>query len=433
MGSIPKQVHEMKHSRSVEQISHSRSQIVEQESKYDNDISTESIQSIQSIPEAVSEYIDESHTNTQIHLGEFQNLKWAPLYADDFWTCPAKLFHESYSDSFVKKIHHDRGSTQLKIGEWEIDDDEKTPDNQPKTYVRKLEYISKIKDPPPFMPSKTEVYETQRFRFYGSNCVVVDLAISTPNIKYGDYFLICNRFIFSVHEQDENKTHMDCSIAYKWIKKTWFEKIITSKATSEAEEGMAFWSSKLHELFPPKVSQQAILQKQLSQKQSIGGEDIGSIPISPKSPRGKRRVIDKKVIDYFHTPRKRKDIIIEDWLKPFGEIGVDIFKEIFKLSSWKKMFNLLLKIDDPEQHDNLITIKHALFVVFIVIILFLLTNICWMFIFYWYSSSLNNIIYQQNEILQQQTMVFSEILTFLQNNNNNVNESDIECIEGICN
>eukprot|EP01083_Nonionella_stella_P224150 798147_1 len=242
------------------------------------------------MPSSLTQYIDESYALTPMHLGSFQNLEWKSLYLDDFWTSPALLFHEAFSDAFIKNMHHTRGSTGLKIGEWNIYDDEKTIDGQPITYVRNVEYISKIKDPPPFMPAKTEVYETQRFRFYGSNRVVVDAAISTPNIKYGDYFLICQRYIFTINDEDNNKTHMDCSISFKWVKKTWFEKIITSKATSEAEEGMAMWCSKLQEIFKPKISKQEMFVRKMSNKDLL--------------PSPKRRIIDKKVIDYFHTPRR---------------------------------------------------------------------------------------------------------------------------------
>ena len=454
MGSIPKQPQPMTQSRSLENTSdsnihhknrdHKNRDIIrahsspqpKKEEPNEEVKNDKSEQKIEAIPESLSQYIDESHANTDIHLGEFQNLKWNVLFSDDFWAKPAQLFHEAWSDRFVKKIHHERGSTGLKIGEWQIDnDDEKIPDNQPKTYVRKVEYISKIKDPPPFMPAKTEVYATERFRFYGSNCVVVDMAISTPNIKYGDYFLICNRYIFSLNEQDENKTHMEVSIAYKWVKKTWFEKIIVSKATSEAEEGVAFWASKLHDQFPPKESKEKLLQKQISG--TIIDDKNGNI--SPRGHAGsrspRRRVIDQKFIDYFHTERKRKDIIIQDWLKPIGEIFIDIIKEIIRPSSWKNLYNNLLKIDDVEQHDNLITIKHALFVIFLLIILFLICNFCWMFLWIWYSSSLNNIIYKQNEILQQQSQAFVQLLQFLQennmnnDNNNNNNNNTLECVE----
>ncbi len=352
----------------------------------------------------LNHYIDESYSNTPIHLGSFENLKWGDLYNDDFWVKPTEIFHETYSDAFIKKMHHDRGSTGLKIGEWTLDDDEKTADNQPPCYMRKIEYVSKIKDPPPFMPSKTEVYETQRFRFYGSNMVVVDLAISTPNIKFGDYFVIVNRFIFSLNDQYSNKTHLDCCIAFKWVKKTWFEKIITSKATSEAEEGMVLWAQKVHQLFPPKISKQEMLQKQISPK-----------PRSPRSPR--RRVINQKVIDYFHTERKRKDIIIQDWIKPFTEIIMDIFCAILKPSSWSNLYKHLKNINDVDEHDNIITIKHGLLGIVLIIFLFLICNICWMFMWFWYSSSLNQVIRQQNEILLQQSKVFESLLKVLSDNN----------------
>eukprot|EP00483_Globobulimina_turgida_P007074 UN07088 len=178
------------------------------------------------------------------------------------------------------------------------------------------------------MPAKTEVYETQRFRFYGRDRVVVDAAISTPNIKYGDYFIISQRYVFTVNERDENKTHMDCSLAIKWVKKTWFEKIITSKATSEAEQGVAMWCSKLHEIFLPKISKQEMLIKQISKKDLL--------------PSPRRRVIDKKVIDYFHAPmiqRSRRDVIVDDWLRPCGELLVDVLKVVCRKSSWTHLDN----------------------------------------------------------------------------------------------
>ena len=178
------------------------------------------------MPDGVSQYIDESFADTPIHLGSIHQSKWAPLYSDEFWAKPAKVFHEAFSEQFIKEMHQKRGSEGLAVTEWSLDDDEETPSNQPTTYVRKLEFISKIKDPPPFMPAKTECYQTERFRFYGSDLVVVDAAISTPNIKYGDYFMILNRIILAVSEEDPNKTRMDVSIAFKWLKKTWFEKIV---------------------------------------------------------------------------------------------------------------------------------------------------------------------------------------------------------------
>ena len=198
---------------------------------------------IQEIPNEMKQYIDESYSNTPIHLGNVQDIEWSPLYSDEFWAKPPKVFHETFSEEFVRRMHEDRESKDLIISEWTIDDDEKIPSDQPTAYIRKIEFITKIKDAPPFMPSHTECYQTQRFRFYGRNMAVIDNTISTPNIKYGDYFLILNRTILKVSEENPNKTKMDVSIAFKWHKKTWFEKIVCFEYVLDSNFDSVFYPS----------------------------------------------------------------------------------------------------------------------------------------------------------------------------------------------
>eukprot|EP01083_Nonionella_stella_P053783 142138_1 len=366
-------------------VLHSNSEIVQSRSVPDEIPVQEKKSESCPLPASLVQYIDESHSKTTMHLGGFDTLEFDPLYSDVLSTTPALLFDAAWSDSFVQKMHHDRGSTELIIGKWTLDEDEETPDNQPKTLMRKVEYISKIKDPPPFIAPQTEVYETQRFRFYGSNMVVVDVAIRTPNVKFGDYFVIVNRYILHAMQQDVKQTHLEVSIAIQWIKKTWFEKIIASKATSEAGEGMVLWGSKLRALFPP----------------TPGKEENKEIMEAPR-----RRVIDKKVIDYFHTPRqRRKNAIVNEWVKPCVRIIMDIVRCAMDPSTWRQM-----------AQENELNMKHAIMVISVLVLLIVLFNIGWMLLWMWYSSSLNHVIAEQNKILQKQSQILEELLTLLKPN-----------------
>merc|ERR1712228_409907 len=100
-------------------------------------------------------------------------------------------------------------------------------------------------------------------------------------------------------------------------------------------------------------SNQAILQRQISQK------EISS---------------HRRVIDWFHTERTRKDILLNDWIKPFFQIIFDIFCAIMKPASWSGLFKQLKKIDDIQAHDDLITVKHGLLGFALLFFIFLLLS-----------------------------------------------------------
>eukprot|EP00483_Globobulimina_turgida_P008610 UN08628 len=103
---------------------------------------------------------------------------------------------------------------------------------------------------------------------------------------------------------------------------------------------------------------------------------------------------------------------------------MDVVKIMFRKSSWINLYNLLLQINDVEQHENLITVKHGLMGILLIVFLFVVCNVCWMLMWYWYSSSLNSIIRQQNEILQQQSEVFEQLLLVLK-------DKMIDCVDGV--
>ena len=158
------------------------------------------------------------------------------------------------------------------------------------------------------------------------------------------------------------------------------------------------FAAKVHGLFPPKISDQQLLQKQLSRK---------------NSPSPRRRVIDQKVLDYFHTERTRKDVILEDWLKPIAELFVDLLRAMFRWSSWRRLIEKLKRIDDAEEHDHLFTVKHGLMGLVALILVLVLGNVCWMTLWFWQSAALNAILRQQNDIMEQQTRIFAELALLL--------------------
>lgn len=128
----------------------------------------------------MDQFIDERFVDSRVHLGRLQNEGWEPLYSDEFVIDPPTLFEVAFSDDFVHGIHQERESTALTIGPWSVDNDSESAPNQPITWQRSIQYISKLPDSQPFLPSHTEVFETQRFRFYGRSKLVVDTSISTP-------------------------------------------------------------------------------------------------------------------------------------------------------------------------------------------------------------------------------------------------------------
>ena len=132
---------------------------------------------------------------------------------------------------------------------------------------------------------------------------------------------------------------------------------------------MALFAANVHKLFPPKVSVQRPPQKQEPLQNHV-------IRNSMNTPSPRRRVIDQKVLDYFHTERKRKDVIIEDWIKPIGEILVDVISAMFRLSSWQRLIEKLRRID--EEQNDLFTIKHGLMGLMIFVVVLMIGNVCWM-------------------------------------------------------
>jgi len=179
-------------------------------------------------------FIDEQYANCPVHIGYFQDEEWSVIYTDHFKTAPSRIFQVAWSEDAVREIHGQRGSSELKIGSWTQDaDDTMLRSDQPTTWKRELEYICPIKDAPPFMPSQTEVYETQRFRFYGRNKLVFDVSISTPNIKYGDHFILLNKYTLSASSDGLDQSQLECAMAMKWVKKTMLRKVITKKAQSD--------------------------------------------------------------------------------------------------------------------------------------------------------------------------------------------------------
>jgi len=194
-----------------------------------------------------AQFIDESYSNTPVHIGHMQYEKWSDLFSDDFAGSPSDIFHEAFSDDFIREIHAERESKELEIGEWEADDDDMIISNQPTTWKRKLEFLSKIKDAPSFLPTATKVKEVQRFRFYGSSKLVYDVAISTPNVKFMAHVQTLQRNTFTQDENDPNRSRMESTIAFKWPKKSLLKKFIISHAKTEAKRSMQVWGAKMHE------------------------------------------------------------------------------------------------------------------------------------------------------------------------------------------
>lgn len=124
-------------------------------------------------------------------------------------------------------------------------------------------------------------------------------------------------------------------------------------------------------------------------------------------------MIDQKVLDYFHTERKRKDVILEDWIKPIGEIFVDVIRAMFRWDSWRRFIDKLKRIDDVEEHDDLFTIKHGLMGLLILVLLLMVGNVCWMMMWFWQSCALNTILRQQNDIIEQRTQILMELMQLL--------------------
>merc|ERR1712113_454315 len=89
-----------------------------------------------------AQFIDESYSNTPVHIGHMQYEKWMDLYSEEFAGSPSDIFHEAFSDEFIRSIHAERESKELVITEWEVDDDDMIISNQPTTWKRKLEFIT---------------------------------------------------------------------------------------------------------------------------------------------------------------------------------------------------------------------------------------------------------------------------------------------------
>ena len=205
-------------------------------------------------------FIDDQYSNTAVHLGCIQKEEWHTIFTDEFIGTPSQIFRTAWSEDAVREIHAQRGSSGLNITEWTEDrEDNMLLSDQPTTWKRELEYICPIKDAPPFMPSKTEVYETQRFRFYGERKLVFDVSISTPNVKYGDHFVLLNKYVLDLDDDGDNgnKTKLESSMAMKWVKKTMLRKVIAKKAQSDSIGGVTMWSERLHKVMKQVVERDA--------------------------------------------------------------------------------------------------------------------------------------------------------------------------------
>lgn len=204
------------------------------------------------IPSIVEDSIDETYADALVHLGSLQDEEWEVLYTDDFYASPIEIFDSTLSEAFVRKLHAERGTTELVISEWAQEDDTNLPNGQPVVLARTLQFITHFKDFQAALPTQTTVYQTQRIRFYGRNKLVMDYTTSTPHLKLGDTFSVLNRYIFTSSDGGKchHECHMEASIAFKWLKHTIFKRLIMAKGSKEAEEGFRFWSTKVRALFP---------------------------------------------------------------------------------------------------------------------------------------------------------------------------------------
>jgi len=187
--------------------------------------------------------IDDSFRDVEVKVPDFSDMKLDEIVKGEVACSALELYKFFYSDDapFSFPTYQAReGDTELNFGKWRPDKETK---GLPPTLIRDNTYMRKIKDPPMFFPDTAFVTERQRVRFYGKGCVVLDRLVQTPEVIQGDCFQCL--LITKAQDIGEKKCLLSVSMAVRFVKDSWLESIIRSRATSDTKAGTIGWMEQL--------------------------------------------------------------------------------------------------------------------------------------------------------------------------------------------
>jgi len=184
------------------------------------------------------------------------------------------------------------GDTNIEYGRWLED---RQIDGYPLSFRREVKFHIKIKDPPPFCAKDTDVFETQRFRFFGPHCCVVDRSSQTPKVYTGDTFKIIQKW--EVVDISDSACRLTVYQTMKWLKSNWFKATIEGRSTKENQEWLSNWAgwftSVLDTARPAQLSEDPSVTGILDEPAPPGGG-------SPRPGKPPFRRVSQSTIDYFH-------------------------------------------------------------------------------------------------------------------------------------
>jgi len=187
--------------------------------------------------------VDDSFRDAEVNIPDFSDMTLEELVKCQLSCSSLDLYKLCYSDDapFSFATYQAReGDTELNFGKWRQDKEIK---GVPPTLIRDNTYMRKIKDPPMFLPDTAFVTEQQRVRCFGKGCVVLDRVVQTPEVIQGD----CFQCLLITKAQDiaERKCLVTVSMAVRFVKDTWLESIIRSRATSDTKTGTIGWMEQI--------------------------------------------------------------------------------------------------------------------------------------------------------------------------------------------
>ncbi|DBA93644.1 TPA: hypothetical protein ACH3X3_013719 [Trebouxia sp. C0006] len=167
---------------------------------------------------------------------------------------------------FWQEFHESRGDMQIRLSSWSR--------HTALGHVRELSFVSPIKAL--IGPPQAECHQSQRYRMYRGNHLVLETSQSMPNIPFGDHFTVEVRWDITQVGGDPSQCRVQSQVSVPFSKATWWKKAIQKGSIDSCREAHEDWLAKVqatlaapaHVLAPPTHSTLASLHSLASSRRS---------------------------------------------------------------------------------------------------------------------------------------------------------------------
>ncbi|DBA65827.1 TPA: hypothetical protein ACH3X2_002859 [Trebouxia sp. C0005] len=136
---------------------------------------------------------------------------------------------------FWQEFHESRGDMQIRLSSWSR--------HTALGHVRELSFISPIKAL--IGPPQAECHQSQRYRMYRGNHLVLETSQSMPNIPFGDHFTVEVRWDITQVAGDPSQCRLQSQVSVPFSKATWWKKAIQKGSIDSCREAHEDWLAKV--------------------------------------------------------------------------------------------------------------------------------------------------------------------------------------------